>query len=108
MGWCPCWVFLVSVCDVNLKPVHWGEPKPGCLALPGCALACGQTMCLVCSQGARGICAGEWVVSGGCNLNVDVGLIAYKANTKLGRDSIGANQNGARKHHFCALFLRLE
>jgi hypothetical protein len=43
--------------------------------------------------------------SGGCNLDVDVGFIAYKENTKLGRDSIGANQNGARKHHFCALLM---
>jgi len=52
------------VCGIDLKPVHWGEPKPGCLALPGCALGCGQTMGLVCSQRARGICAGEWVVGG--------------------------------------------
>ncbi|WP_396440930.1 hypothetical protein, partial [Limnohabitans sp.] len=34
-------------------------------------------------------------------------FIAYKANPKLGRDSIGANQNGARKHHFCNLLTPL-
>jgi hypothetical protein len=43
--------------------------------------------------------AGVWTM--------EAGFIAYKENTKLGCDSIGANQNGARKHHFCALFSQL-
>jgi hypothetical protein len=41
------------------------------------------------------------------HLHVEARMIAYKENTKLGRDSIGANQNGARKHHFRADFSQL-